>query len=89
MSFDTGTSRAPFRKKWILGFTAQFGKQIRREIFRQGKIWNTQEYFVYFACFKAQHWRKTSAEALGRNCAVMPYYDIPIQPAESCPADTA
>ena len=59
-------------EKRKMGSTARFGKQIRREIFRQVKIWKAQEYFVYFALFKPQNWRKRSAEARGRNCAVLP-----------------
>ncbi len=43
------------------GNTAQFGKQIRREIFRQVKVWKVQEYFVYFKLFKPQNRRKRSA----------------------------
>ncbi len=31
----------------ISGYTARFGKLIRREIFRQVKVWETQIYFVY------------------------------------------
>jgi len=49
--------------KAFLGNTAQFGKQIRREIFHQGKVWKAKEYFVYFSLFKPQNWWKRSAEA--------------------------
>ncbi len=56
----------------IKGNTAQFGKQIRREIFRQVKVWKTEEYCMYFPFFKPKNWRKRSAEARRRNCAVLP-----------------
>ena len=40
----SGGKRAPIQ---IQGGTAQFGKRIRREIFRQGKVWKAKECFVY------------------------------------------
>ena len=39
------------------GLTAKSG---RREIFRQGEVWDTQGYFVYLKWPKPKHWRKRS-----------------------------
>ena len=64
--------------KQTLGNTAQFGKLIRREIFRQVKTWNAPEYCMYFKRFKPQNWRKRSAEARRRNCAVLPLFILAV-----------
>ncbi|MFR1260922.1 MAG: hypothetical protein ACLSCX_09765, partial [Oscillospiraceae bacterium] len=53
--------------KVFLGNTAQFGKQIRRGIFHQGKVWKAEEYCMYFSLFKPQNWWKRSVEARRRN----------------------
>ena len=60
------------RKNLNKGSTAQLDKQIRREIFRQGKIWKAKEYWMSFELFKPQNWRKRSGETRGHNCAVLP-----------------
>ena len=38
------------------------GKRIRREILVQGKVWETQEYWMYFKVFKLRDCAKRSAE---------------------------
>ncbi len=57
-----------------LGSTAQFGKQIRREIFCQGKVRKTKEYCMYFSFFEPKYWQKRSVEVRRRNCAVLPLF---------------
>jgi len=54
------------------GSTAQFGKCFRREILSQDKVWETQEYCMYFKFSKPKDWGKRSGESRRRNCAVLP-----------------
>ena len=41
----------------------RWGKEIRREILTQAKVWKMREYFVYFPFFILHDWGKRSAEA--------------------------
>ena len=56
----------------VYGNTAQWGKEIRREILPQAKGWKMWEYFVYFPFFILHDWVKRSAEARCPHCAVLP-----------------
>jgi len=64
--FSKGKLESPY------GISTQFGKCIHREIFLQGKVWKTQEYFVYFKFFKPHPWGKRSDEGRRRNCVGLP-----------------
>ena len=70
----------PFASFLSYGTTAQFGKKSQTGFLSQFKVWKTKESCMYFWFFKLKKWGKKAVETRRRNCAVMPYLKIKMQP---------